>query len=240
MAGQSGYSYGLNPYSGLESLDTKQAPSPASSNLIDLSRTSSRSPTIAPQPSLGRNLTSTNSGPANGLNNTVSASSNALLGDTTSSRHGDLSKYRCGLCSRKGRDRSYCDVCRVTYCQGCWNKQILHSSRSNDVHERTDVRIYEILRASLRPKRSESEQKELHKKDESTTWFGVAREGGIEESTFKDHGRFWKMMKELSKGGSRNIYPGLVSFVGHTGREHIILIKEFYVKLSQELEKAPL
>jgi hypothetical protein len=102
------------------------------------------------------------------------------------------------------------------------------------------VRIHEILRSSLRPKRSESEQKELHRKDESTTWFGVAREGGIEESTFKDHGRFWTMMKELSKRGRRNVYPGLVSFVGHTGREHIFLIKEVYANLPQALEKAPL
>jgi hypothetical protein len=84
------------------------------------------------------------------------------------------------------------------------------------------MRIHEILLASLRPEKSESEQKELHRKDESTTWFGVAREGGIEESTFKDHGRFWAMIKEFSKRGKRNIYPGLVSFVGPTGMEHIL------------------
>jgi len=48
------------------------------------------------------------------------------------------------------------------------------------------------------------------------------------------------MMKELAKGGRRNIYPGLVSFVGHTGREHILLINEVYAKFRQALEKAPL
>jgi hypothetical protein len=48
------------------------------------------------------------------------------------------------------------------------------------------------------------------------------------------------MMKELSRKGRRNVYPGLVSFVGHTGREQIHLIKEVYANLPQALEKAPL
>lgn len=89
------------------------------------------------------------------------------------------------------------------------------------VHERTDVRIHEVLRASLRPDRTESQQQELHRRDESTIWFGVARERGVEESTFKDHGRFWNMMKESSRRGARNLYPSLVSFIGDTGGKRV-------------------
>jgi hypothetical protein len=63
MAGQSGPSQGLNPYSGLESFDRKQTPSPALSNLIDLNSASSRSSTVTSRPSVGRHAASTNSHP---------------------------------------------------------------------------------------------------------------------------------------------------------------------------------
>jgi hypothetical protein len=157
--------------------------------------------------------------------NAICPSSDLGRGDVRPSRHIDPARYKCDRCTRKGRDRSYCNSCGIVYCRRCWDQQFLHAGVTGaTVHERTDIRIHEILRASLRPDRTESEQKELHKLDESTTWFGVAREGGIEESTFKDHGRFWNMMKESSRRGVRNVYPGLVSFVGHTGRKRFSLI----------------
>jgi hypothetical protein len=150
--------------------------------------------------------------------NAIRPSSDLGRGDTHPFRHIDLARYKCDKCRRKGPNRSYCNSCGIVYCRGCWDQQFPHSGVAGaTIHERTDIRIHEILRASLRPDRTESEQKELHRRDESTTWFGVAREGGIEESTFQDYGRFWNMMKESSRRGVRNVYPGLVSFVGHTG-----------------------
>jgi hypothetical protein len=156
------------------------------------------------------------------LTNAIRPSSDLGRGDTYPFRHIDPARYKCDKCRRKGQNRSYCNSCGIVYCLSCWDQQFVHSGVAGaTVHERTDIRIYEILRASLRPDRTESEQKELHRRDESTTWFGVAREGGIEESTFKDYGRFWNMMKESSRRGVRNVYPGLVSFVGHTGGKRV-------------------
>lgn len=157
--------------------------------------------------------------------NAIRLSSDLGRRDARSFRHIDLAQYKCEKCRKKGRNRSYCNSCGIVYCQSCWDQQFLHAAvTSATVHERTDIRVHEILRASLRPDRTESEQKELHRRDESTTWFGVAREGEVEESTFKDHGRFWNMLKKSSKRGVRNIYPGLVSFLGDTGGKHVSLV----------------
>lgn len=149
--------------------------------------------------------------------NAIRRSNDISRPDTRPRQHSDLPSYRCDKCRRKGQNRSYCPSCRVIYCPTCWDQQFPHTVvAGSNFHERTDVRVHEILAASLRPDRSESRQKELHRLDESTTWFGVAREGD-EGSTFEDHGRFWNIMKETSRKRVRNVYPGLVSFVGNTG-----------------------
>jgi hypothetical protein len=151
--------------------------------------------------------------------------SDPIRADTRPFHRIDPAQYRCDECETKGQDRFYCNSCGIVYCRRCWDQQSPHKAVTGaTVHERTDIRIHEILRASLRPDRTESEQRELHRRDESTTWFGVAREGEIDESTFKDHGRFWNMLRASSRRGIRNVYPGLVSFVGDTGGKRVSLI----------------
>ena len=146
-------------------------------------------------------------------------------GGSRPSRRTDPAHCMCDRCRERGLNRIYCSGCKIVYCPSCWDQQFLHTSvTSATVHERTDIRIYEILRASLRPDRTASEQEDLHRRDERTTWFGVARVRGIEETTFRDYGRFWRIMRESSRRGARNVYPALVSFVGDTGDKRDSLI----------------
>lgn len=92
----------------------------------------------------------------------------------------------------------------------------------NVPHEKTDHNVAEKIQASLEPKMTEAEQEELHRLDDNTTWFGVARDE-MDDPIFQDYGRYATLMAECSsmqrtlpnKGASR--YPSLVSFVGQTG-----------------------
>jgi hypothetical protein len=84
------------------------------------------------------------------------------------------------------------------------------------IHEKTDIRVDDLVKSSLKSARTPDEQIKLHLEDESTAWFGVVRDG-IEKPKLRDYGRFGDLVKELSRGG-RRFYPGLVSFVGETGK----------------------
>lgn len=61
----------------------------------------------------------------------------------------------------------------------------------------------------------------LHTADESTTWFGIIREQG-ELPVFQDSGRYADLMSDTGPQGNLENhdtrYPGLVSFVGQTGK----------------------
>jgi hypothetical protein len=87
-------------------------------------------------------------------------------------------------------------------------------------HEKTDIRIVEVIDACLKPDRDDLEQDKLHREDEVTAWFGVIRQLAerLVLMDFGACGETLNTMKEVSGKQLHNIYPGLVSFVGQTGK----------------------
>lgn len=131
----------------------------------------------------------------------------------------------CEMCKKLGEQRWYCNLCTVSLCEACWDGILPHVlgrlGPDGVPHEKTDHNVAEKIQASLEPKMTQVEQEELHRQDDNTTWFGVARDE-IDEPIFQDYGRYATLMAECSaiqratsdRGASR--YPGLVSFVGQT------------------------
>jgi hypothetical protein len=90
-------------------------------------------------------------------------------------------------------------------------------------HEKTDRAVVERLRQIFDPKRTPEQQQELHRSDEDTTWFGIARDGsGV--PVFQDYERFAAIM-EQSRGVEGTVrYPQLVSFIGQTGESFLLYL----------------
>lgn len=127
----------------------------------------------------------------------------------------------CEGCDRLGDDRSFCNVCANTLCNPCWDTVIPHrlGTRSHDdvPHEKTSYYIAQKIQAVLEPRITDEERRELHKKDENTTWFGVVR-NEQDEIIFQDCGRYAALMASCSSRRKGRQHPGLVSFVGQTGK----------------------
>jgi hypothetical protein len=135
-------------------------------------------------------------------------------------------KHLCGQCDEHRSDSYYCNLCDTTYCETCWNKVGPHRSGKMGPggipHEKTDQAVADKLRATLETSPSDVEQEELFQNDENTAWFGVVKDES-EDSIFCDYGRYADIMTEISRAtpsrqrhGSR--FPGLVCFVGETGK----------------------
>jgi hypothetical protein len=120
-----------------------------------------------------------------------------------------------------GEDRSWCNLCAVSLCNDCWDRQIAHSedtrAADNIPHEKTNQELAEKIKACLEPSMTDEQQKKLHLLDENTTWFGVAQDE-MQELTFEDCGRYASIMADCSSGRRACQYPSLVSFVGQTGQ----------------------
>lgn len=96
-----------------------------------------------------------------------------------------------------------------------------HLAPGNVPHEKTSRELAIKIKEILEPDMSASKEEELHTEDEGTTWFGIIREQG-EQPVFQDHGRYANLMSDTGPQGNFDLhstrYPGLVSFVGQTGR----------------------
>lgn len=127
----------------------------------------------------------------------------------------------CDSCRKLGENRYFCNLCTVTLCERCWDFQLPHRLGKRGVdnvpHEKTDHTIAEKIQASLEPSTTEAEQEELHRLDDITTWFGVGRDE-MDEPVFQDYGRYATLMAQCSSTRRVSRYPGLVSFVGQTGK----------------------
>lgn len=132
---------------------------------------------------------------------------------------GRVAKALCPGCQREGR--FFCNVCNITLCDDCWNSQIPHRlgtrGPDNVPHEKTDREVAQKIQAVLDPNISHEQRKDLHKEDENTTWFGVAKDE-LDELIFQDCGKYASLMADCSSGRKSRQYPGLVSFVGQTGK----------------------
>lgn len=70
--------------------------------------------------------------------------------------------------------------------------------RGSQVHEKTSLGLGNKVCNSLRPRRTIDEEDSLHRADHVTTWFGVSRADGRQDSdaTFMDHGRYAQLIAE--------------------------------------------
>ena len=146
---------------------------------------------------------------------------------------GRVPKDVCQGCQKLGEGRSFCNVCNVTLCDDCWNSQLPHRlgtrALDNVPHEKTNQEVAQKIQAVLEPNITNEQRKDLHKKDENTTWFGVAKDE-MDELIFQDCGKYASLMAECSSGRKSRQYPGLVSFVGQTGRpSYFYIYKSFNV-----------
>lgn len=92
-------------------------------------------------------------------------------------------------------------------------------------HEKTDPHVVRKLKAILHPTKNPEEIQKLHEDDESTKWFGVARDL-TGRPNLEDYGRYASLMSAISPIESQgNRYPQLVSFIGVTNAGKSTLIK---------------
>ncbi|KAK5133613.1 hypothetical protein LTR08_007561 [Meristemomyces frigidus] len=119
----------------------------------------------------------------------------------------------------------HCVDCDSSYCNDCWPRQGPHKpkkkGRDGVPHEKTDLQVVKKLKDILHPTRKANEIQKLHDDDESTRWFGVARDL-TGRPNFEDYGRYATLMSSMSL---ETRYPQLVSFIGITNAGKSTLIK---------------
>jgi predicted RNA-binding Zn-ribbon protein involved in translation (DUF1610 family) len=129
---------------------------------------------------------------------------------------------RCEVCQRSGLKTYTCIQCNNDlFCNDCWARERAHRPGAvgfdGKPHEKTDREVVERLRQILEPKRTTEEQEELHRNDEDTTWFGIARDSsGL--PVFQDYERYATIMEQSRSAEGTVRYPQLVSFIGQTGK----------------------
>ncbi|KAK3291970.1 uncharacterized protein B0H64DRAFT_468830 [Chaetomium fimeti] len=137
----------------------------------------------------------------------------------------------CLDCQRHDVDVWYCHGCKSYYCDDCWEKQTLHFRKRNpSEHVKVDPELEAKIRDVLEPS---GDQRELHRDDEKSSWFGVHRfltPGKV--PALLDYGRLGDLIR-LNAPEDCNEYtckrddrtPSLVSFVGETGAGKSTLIR---------------
>jgi hypothetical protein len=90
--------------------------------------------------------------------------------------------------------------CDGAFCDECWAKQFPHRPGKIGAdglpHEKTDPEVVGRLRDTLDIQdRTPEEQQKLHKNDEDTTWFGIARDEA-DMPVFQDYGRYAAILAE--------------------------------------------
>ncbi|KAK6342107.1 hypothetical protein TWF730_001585 [Orbilia blumenaviensis] len=135
----------------------------------------------------------------------------------------------CFDCGASNLTIMMCSVCRVEYCDGCWDEAPLHIRRTGrrrntgireQPHERVDPKVEAKLNRILEPQTKRADLEALLIQDEDTTWFAAFKDQRS-DYIFQDLGRYGRVVSGLNK----NAYPALVSFVGPTGSGKSTVIK---------------
>lgn len=156
---------------------------------------------------------------------------NASLTDAVNQDSTLTTPYLCEHCGSTGSNRpshydpsqscNYCNACNEIYCNKCWATQGPHRrgtlTSTGVPHEKTDPNVADLVQATLQSNPSKDEQQRLYQDDENTTWFGLVKVDG--EPTFRDYGRWVDLMGISARQTTQRQYPGLVSFVGPTGKQ---------------------
>lgn len=134
-----------------------------------------------------------------------------------------LKAERCDVCQRSGMKTWTCIQCNNDlFCADCWSRERAHRPGAvgfdGKPHEKTDRDVVERLRMILEPERTTEEQQELHKSDEDTTWFGIARDATSGLPIFQDYEKYATIMEQSRTVEGAVRYPQLVSFIEQTGR----------------------
>lgn len=138
-------------------------------------------------------------------------------------------EFLCDTCDPDNFDCSWCESCGRSYCDRCWESLPAHRPRRKRgpshidpanpqevPHEKVSPSVAYRLNATFNPPGTVQDQERLHREDEATKWFGVAKSSKEDKSLFQDYGRFPTLMAGSSRG-DRIRYPQLVSFVGQAG-----------------------
>lgn len=131
----------------------------------------------------------------------------------------------CCVCGCQDKQTFTCVQCNNdSFCDSCWGKERPHRPGAVGIdglpHEKTNRQVVERLRQILDPTRTSEQQQGLHKNDEDTTWFGIARDSA-NLPIFQDYGRYATIMAESRTPEVNVRYPQLISFIGQTGMQSI-------------------
>jgi hypothetical protein len=125
----------------------------------------------------------------------------------------------CEICEESQTPNYFCIDCDTTFCAQCWTEERAHArgklNRDGIPHERLPSKeVITRLKDIFTPASDPKEQRQLHKSDAGSKWFGVTQpfDG---HPVLHDYGRYSSVMRESSTGDP-NRWPQLLSFVGQT------------------------
>jgi hypothetical protein len=150
----------------------------------------------------------------------------SLLASTVVFLQHSFKIYTC-QCTEHTKDTvmtkvSRCVPCGKDYCEACWDRVDPHKGTSSRTsHVRNEPRLVDRLKDALEaPERTAEQQQNVHQDDVRNLWFGVTEHDG---SQYIYEGRSYE---DLVFGNVAvqpwGMYPGLVTFVGDTGK-HCVL-----------------
>lgn len=107
------------------------------------------------------------------------ARSSSVALSTTPSVEDTSTRYdkECEVCKRYVREIWYCNVCKYSFCNACWDTLFLHRApprkgRGETPHEKTDPTIAEKVQKVMSHPADDWAREQLYKDDEITSWFG--------------------------------------------------------------------
>lgn len=133
----------------------------------------------------------------------------------------------CEDCECAVQVLSWCNLCSITLCDECWSTQAAHKdiprNRGRRKHEKTELRLWEIINSILNPDTDSRKQQELHRENFDTKWFGVEFDENTRKPCFHDYGRYVKLASETGRDPGTQ-HPSITCFVGETGHGKSTLI----------------
>lgn len=117
----------------------------------------------------------------------------------------------------------HCVSCGVGYCDSCWQKVEPHKDPDLQ-HKKSDSGLTDLLYGILAPaERSVEQQQNLRQMDAHNLWFGVFEKDGRQ---FIHEGSVYEDLILTNPAIEPwHIYPGLVTFVGDTGKANLLIPK---------------
>lgn len=130
----------------------------------------------------------------------------------------------CEECETQN-DVVFCTGCNDYFCKKHWSKRRAHREKQPGPggmpHEEVDPKVVERVAQCMAEPLDDSDQEQKHKEDNETTWFGLDRDP-TGEPVLAEYRRYAAIMLESAEASEGPRYPALVSFIGQTGRFHVV------------------